>query len=290
MAYSAADLDLARRLVEAGHAEPGELESLAERIRKWRTWKVLPAPGPHKGQGRGRGSTAGRYDDAAFAVAAGMLTASAVEPRSRRRAVLTAWWNGADVGTDALRDALRVCIMADDDRPRGGWKEMLPDSEAHERKSVARAVTRALDDVTVPTDDLLVLCVLARRFLTHADPASFDAVRQMIGDAARSPELPARTSSDVGELAVGHALSGRDVPGDVMRRFVVPSLGRAGALATVESATRAELDDGRDLFREIVTAGLSFLSAPEPIDAVGPASTVPFLVAMFRAMKGSTVR
>lgn len=281
MAYSAADLDLARRLVDSGHAKGREPESLAEQVRKWRTWRVLPTPTAHKGQGRGRGSTAGRYDDAAFAVAVGMLAASAVEPRSRHRAVLTAWWDGADVGTEALREALRVCLVAEVERKRlpGGWAAVAPKSTPRERKALERALTRAVGDMMMSTADLLSLAALCRHALSAADPAALDAIRQMLGDAEGLSELPVATPGDVAETTIGHGLSGREVPSDVMRS-IAKELSGGAAVAAVESATRTELDAGRDRLRTMLDAGL-WPSSGQSMSAAAAAAVVPFEVAAF---------
>lgn len=79
----------------------------ARTLRLWRQWNILPPTEVYRG---GRGRTESTYPSGTVDLVNAMVDAFKVTG-VRDRAVLVAWWRGAEVGDEALRRAFRTTYL-----------------------------------------------------------------------------------------------------------------------------------------------------------------------------------
>ena len=295
MAFSPADLDLARRVVASGRApSPGPENALAERIRKWNSWGILDAPGPGRSLGRGRGSEVRGYPEGSEEVVIAMLEAfSSVGLRHRHPAVLVAWWRGAPVGHAALVEAFKKGLEAELEmglrrsrvRTTGGVRGVAPDVSGADRKVFMEGLFSMMTNEPVTPTFLMLLARFLEPRLAAVDlPQLVDVVRGLaaLRDVKVDPSSIPGSREDLAKGLVKPDLQGKPVPDQSLREVATAYNALAG-LAAVDAATREELDAHRDFLRALIE--LMDLSTEER-DEVTMALVVPTMVGALDTLDG----
>jgi len=263
MTFSPADTELARRLIDSGQAPRQDEEKLAERIRKWRSWDILPATESGRSLGRGRGSVAGRYSSEAQEIAAGMVKAFDVD-RRRHHAVRIAWYRQVNVGDKALRKALLAgydeLIKKLDPSKKIRWREGSQIREAYRKplKQLLMGMTMVDEDGEEDRQATLWLGRLIEGVL-QGEPAmaktmvnkAVDAISELPG-AVGQPSNPPTPADLNPPLFIEQDVNGQEAPTELLGLVMEMMYIQTGRLAA-EWLDRKLLDATRDLCRKIMT-------------------------------------